>query len=91
VTLSGEVDPESGYVVDLKLLKEIILGEVVDKVDHKYLNDIEIFNNTIPTTENMAKKFWEILNSKLNFPNAKLYSLKLYETDKNFVELRNDK
>ena len=91
VTLCGEVNPESGYVVDLKLLKEIILSEVVDKVDHKYLNDIEIFNNTIPTTENMVKKFWEILNPKLNFPNAKLYSLKLYETDKNFVELRNDK
>jgi len=90
VTLCGEVNPESGYVVDLKLLKEIILSEVVDKVDHKYLNDIEIFNNTIPTTENMVKKFWEILNPKLNFPNAKLYSLKLYETDKNFVELRND-
>ena len=90
VTLSGEVDPESGYVVDLKLLKEIVLVEIIDKVDHKYLNDVEIFNNIIPTTENMAKKFWEILNPKLNFPNAKLYSLKLYETDKNFVELRND-
>ncbi len=91
VTLCGEVDPESGYVVDLKLLKEIILEEIVDKVDHKYLNDIEIFNNSIPTTENMVKKFWEILEPKLNFPNAKLYSLKLYETDKNYVELRNDK
>jgi len=90
VTLSGEVDPESGYMVDLKLLKEIILSEIVEKVDHRFLNDVDIFKNTIPTTENMAKVFLEILIEKLKFPNARLYSIKLYETDKNFVELRND-
>jgi 6-pyruvoyltetrahydropterin/6-carboxytetrahydropterin synthase len=90
VTLSGEVDPTSGYLVDLKLLKGIILSEIVEKVDHKNLNELDIFKNINPTTENIAKIFWNILFEKLIFPNARLYSVKLYETDKNFVEIRND-
>ena len=59
-------------------------------MDHKNLNDTEIFKNIIPTAENIAKKFMEILNNTIKFPNAKLYSVKLYETEKNFVEIRND-
>lgn len=90
VTLCGEINPISGYVVDLKLLKNIILDEIISKVDHKNLNEVDMFKGLIPTTEIIASKFWDVLIKKINFPNAKLYSIKLFETDKNFVELRND-
>jgi 6-pyruvoyltetrahydropterin/6-carboxytetrahydropterin synthase len=90
VTLCGEPDKESGYLMDLKALKKIILEEVADKVDHKNLNDLEMFKGIIPTTENMAEVFWNILKPKIetHSPIAKLYSVKLYETDKNWVEYR---
>jgi len=90
VTFCGETDKKSGYMIDLKMLKKLINDEIISKVDHKNLNDIEMFRNVIPTTENIVLKFMEILNKKVTFPNAKLYSVKLYETEKNFVEIRND-
>jgi 6-pyruvoyltetrahydropterin/6-carboxytetrahydropterin synthase len=90
VTLCGEVDPKSGYVIDLKILKNIILEEIIEKVDHKFLNEVEMFKGVIPTTENIVKIFWEIIKNKINFPNARLHSIKLHETDKNFVEIKND-
>jgi 6-pyruvoyltetrahydropterin/6-carboxytetrahydropterin synthase len=90
VTLCGEIDRVSGYIVDLKILKKIISEEIIDKVDHFCLNDVNMFKNIIPTAENIAQTFWKILNDNIKFPNAKLYSIKLYETDKNFVEIRND-
>ncbi|HEY5533541.1 MAG TPA: 6-carboxytetrahydropterin synthase [Ignavibacteria bacterium] len=90
VTIAGKVDPKSGYVVDMKILKSIILNEIIERVDHKFLNEVDLFKDVIPTTENMALTFWDILNRKINFHNAKLFSIKLYETEKNFVELRID-
>jgi 6-pyruvoyltetrahydropterin/6-carboxytetrahydropterin synthase len=88
VTLCGEPDNDSGYVFDLKKLSKIINKEILEKVDHKYLNELDMFKNTIPTTENMAMFFWKILAPKLKTKNAKLYSVKLYETDKNIVEYK---
>lgn len=90
VTLKGEPDKESNYVMDLKLLKKIIFEEIIEKVDHKFLNDLDIFNNIIPTTENMAVIFWKLLENRLKQYNAALYSVKLYETEKNFVEYRGE-
>jgi 6-pyruvoyltetrahydropterin/6-carboxytetrahydropterin synthase len=90
VTLAGTPDPESNYVMDLKLLKKIIHDEIISKVDHKFLNEIEMFQGIIPTTENMAIKFWEALKDKVKRDNVKLYSIKLYETEKNYVEYRGE-
>ncbi len=90
VTLAGIPDPESNYVMDLKLLKKIILEEIIEKVDHKYLNELDLFKNIIPTTENMAMKFWEVLVNKVKRDNVRLYSIKLYETDKNYVEYKGE-
>lgn len=90
VTLKGTPNPESGYVMDLKKLKSIIHTEILEKVDHKYLNDLDIFKGTIPTTERMAIVFWNLLESKVKSDNARLYSVKLYETSKNFVEYRGE-
>lgn len=88
VTLCGEPNNDSGYVFDLKKLSKIISKEILQKVDHKYLNELDIFKNTIPTTENMVKIFWDILKPKLKTKNARLYSVKLYETEKNIVEYK---
>ena len=74
----------------LKHLKKIIHEEILNKVDHKYLNDVEMFRGIIPTTENMAMKFWEVLEPKVRLSNAGLYSIKIYETDKNYVEYRGE-
>lgn len=88
VTLCGIPDPESGYVMDLKKLKLILHENIINKVDHCYLNDLDIFKGIIPTTENMTKVFWDILKDKINRDNVKLYSIKIYETEKNSVEYR---
>ena len=90
VTLAGTPDPKSNYVMDLKLLKQIIHEEILDKVDHKFLNEIDMFKDVIPTTENMAVSFWKALADKVKRENVSLYSVKLYETEKNYVEYRGE-
>ena len=90
VTVAGKPDSESGYVMDFKELKDIIKNEIIEKVDHQHLNDVEIFKDLILTAEFMVKKFWEILESKINRDTVKLYSVKLYETENNFVLYKGD-
>ena len=90
VTLAGTIESESNYVMDLKILKLIIHDEILSKVDHKFLNETEMFKNVIPTTENMVMKFWEVLEPKVKRDNVRLYSIRLYETEKNYVEYRGE-
>ncbi len=85
VTLKGTINQDSGYVMDLKKLNEILLDKVINKVDHKFLNDVGMFKGIIPTTENMAVVFWNVLKDVLKSDNYRLYSIKIYETEKNFV------
>ena len=85
VTVSGEPDPDTGYVIDLKKLKKLLVNEIISKVDHKHLNfDVDFLSDVIPTVENLAVAFWNILDSKL--PSGKLYKIKLHETENSFVE-----
>ncbi|TAK56914.1 MAG: 6-carboxytetrahydropterin synthase [Bacteroidetes bacterium] len=87
VTVAGEVDPETGMILDLKELSDIIKKEITDKVDHKHLNmDIDFLRDVIPTAENLAIVFWNILAPKI--PKGKLYSLRVYETPTNYAEYR---
>jgi 6-pyruvoyltetrahydropterin/6-carboxytetrahydropterin synthase len=87
VTVAGEPKDETGYVIDLKRLKEIIRREVISKVDHKHLNhDVDFLKNVIPTSENIAKAFWNILKDKMG--EARLYSIRLQETENNSVEYK---
>ena len=88
VTLKGDPDVESGYVFDLKELKTIIEDSILKFVDHSFLNDLEMFKNLVPTTENMAVVFWNILKEKVKRNNTELYSVKIYETAKNIVEYK---
>jgi 6-pyruvoyltetrahydropterin/6-carboxytetrahydropterin synthase len=89
VVVAGEIDPDTGYLLDLKKLKEIIRRNVKDKLDHKHLNtDVEFLKGIIPTSENIAVAIWNQL--KDNIPNGRLYSVKLYETENNYVEYRGE-
>ncbi len=88
VTLAGEPSPESGYVMDFKEMKSIIHEEIINKVDHTHLNDLEMFKGKILTAEIIVKIFWDILENKLRRENSRLYSLRLYETDNNYVEYK---
>ncbi len=86
VKVTGEVNPKTGYVVDLKYLKEIIKEEVTSRFDHKNLNlDTEEFKHTIPTAENIAVVIWNLLNARLKGDGLEL-KVRLYETERNFVE-----
>ena len=78
VTVAGEVDPETGFVVDLKLLKQILEREVVSVYDHRHLNyEVPEFKTLIPTSENMAISIWRRLDGKI--PNARLHRVRVYE------------
>lgn len=78
VTVAGEVDATSGFVVDLKELKDILEREVVSVYDHRHLNlEVPEFATVIPTTENMAVSIWKRLDGKI--PHAKLHRVRVYE------------
>ena len=85
VTVKGEVDPVTGFVVDLKELKDILNREVVDAMDHRHLNkEVPEFATRIPTSENIAVAIWQRLDQRLNV--AKLHRVRLYELPDLFVD-----
>ncbi len=85
VTVKGEVNPRSGFVVDLKQLKEVLHREVLDAMDHRFLNkEVPEFFTRIPTTENLAIAIWQRLAPKLNA--AQLHRVRVYETPDLFVD-----
>lgn len=89
VTVAGEPRKETGYVIDLKKLKQMLQREILDKVDHKHFNhDVDFMVGIIPTAENIAKEFWRILTPKIT--EGRLYSIKLHETENNVVEYRGE-
>ena len=85
VKLVGEIDPETGYVIDMKVLSDVIKEHVLRKLDHKNLNlDTDEFKELNPTAENIAVVIWNILREKID---RKLeLTIRLYETERNFVE-----
>lgn len=84
VSVNGEIHPETGFVMDMKILKELIETEIEDKFDHKNLNEeVPVFKTLNPTAENIAAEIWKILRGKID---KKLeLSITLYETPRNFV------
>lgn len=82
VSVEGEVDPETGMVIDLKKLKSIMRREVIDRVDHKNLNtDVDFLRHVIPTAENLAIAFWRRLAPAID--EGRLSRIVLHETDRN--------
>ena len=87
VTVAGEPDPETGMILDLKKIADIIEAEILEKVDHRHLNfDVPFLADVIPTAENLAMVFWKLLSPKISA--GKLFSVKVYETSNNFAEYR---
>ena len=85
VKIYGEIDQNTGMVIDLSYLKKIIEKEIEEELDHKNLNlDIPYFKKIIPTTENLAIYIWKKLNKAIEL-NCKI-TVVLYETPRNFVE-----
>jgi 6-pyruvoyltetrahydropterin/6-carboxytetrahydropterin synthase len=85
VKLVGEVDPKTGYVFDMKVLSDLIKDEVLERFDHKNLNlDVPEFKNLNPTAENIVQVIYDILRKKID--NRYELNLRLYETERNFVE-----
>jgi 6-pyruvoyltetrahydropterin/6-carboxytetrahydropterin synthase len=85
VKVVGEVDAETGYVIDLKFLSDVIKAEVLDKFDHKNLNlDVKEFANLNPTAENIVIVIYNLLRPKLN--KELEIKITLFETERNFVE-----
>jgi len=85
VRLTGEVNPETGYVYDLKLLSDIIRKNVILRFDHKNLNlDVEEFKSLNPTAENIVVIIYDILRTKI--PTDIELKITLFETERNFVE-----
>ena len=89
VTVTGDVAQDSGMVIDLKVLADIIESELIERVDHKHLNlDVDFMRGVIPTAENIAMAFWKILAPKIT--EGKLRSIRLYESENNIVEYRGE-
>lgn len=84
VSVTGEIDPITGFVMDMKELKDLIRAEVEDKFDHKNLNkEVYEFKDLNPTSENIVVVIWNKLRSKINKKND--LKVTLYETPRNFV------
>jgi 6-pyruvoyltetrahydropterin/6-carboxytetrahydropterin synthase len=85
VKVTGDVDPVSGYLIDMKLLSDIIHDEVEQRFDHRNLNlDTDEFKNLNPTAENIAIVIWQLIRKRL--PQNLSLTITLYETERNFVE-----
>lgn len=86
VKVTGEIDPQTGYVIDMKVLSDIIKAQVLDRFDHQNLNlDVPEFKQLNPTAENIAVVIWQLLRPHVN-QNLDL-KITLYETERNFVEV----
>lgn len=92
VSLTGTPEKETGYLIDLKILKTLIEDLIVNPCDHKVLNhQVDFLEHIIPTVENLAECFFKRLLPEIKkISKAKLYSLKLYETERNWAEYRED-
>ncbi len=90
VTVAGEPDPETGYVIDLGNLKSIIKEKILDPCDHRNLNiDVPFLKGIIPTSENLVRVFFDQLRADVEAActkGGKLYKVKLYETERNVAE-----
>ena len=85
VSVTGPIDPTTGYVIDLAKLRDLVERELVSRIDHKNLNlDVPFMSGTNPTTENLIVACWSILEPRV--APGKLTRLKLWETENNYVE-----
>ena len=87
VTVRGEPDPEMGYFMNATRLKDIMIGRVVEKLDHKNMNlETDFMKGKVATTENLAMAIWNELEEPLRAEDATLHCVRVEETENNYVE-----
>ncbi len=87
VTIKGEVNPKTGFLINLKELSKVINKYIIDKIDHKNINiEVDFMKGKLASTENLAIAIWEELEEPLKELTANLHSVKIYESENNFVE-----
>lgn len=87
VTIKGNINPDTGFVIDLKDLKRIIVDKIIDPLDHKNINlDVDFMKGKLASTEVLAVEIWKQLLPHIERHGAQLHSIKLCETENNFVE-----
>lgn len=87
VTVKGELNPETGYVVNLKTLSQIITQHVIEKVDHKNINiEVDFMKGKFPSSESLAIAIWEVLDPHIKQLDISLHCIRIEETENNFVE-----
>lgn len=87
VTVKGEVNPATGFLINLKVLSKLLNQYVIDKIDHKNINlEVDFMKGKLASTENLAIAIWGELEAPLAKLNAQLHAVKIYESENNFVE-----
>tara|TARA_B100000700_G_C14884076_1_gene779469 strand:+ start:104 stop:502 length:399 start_codon:yes stop_codon:yes gene_type:complete len=86
VTVTGKIKKKSGFIIDLKDLKKIIHTKIIDKLDHNTINNVDFMKDKIASTENLCVAIWNELKKPIQKIGAKLYKIKIYETENNYVE-----
>lgn len=87
VTVKGEIDPETGYVVNLSELSRLIKSEIVEKLDHKNINlEVDFMKNIVVSSENLAVGIWRVLEPQIQKLGIALHCIKIEETENNSIE-----
>lgn len=87
VTVKGPVNPDTGFLINLKELSRLINVYVVEKLDHKNVNvEVDFMQGKLASSENLAIAIWEQLHQPIKVAGAELHCIKLFETERNFVE-----
>ena len=87
VTVKGNINSETGYLVNLKTLGSIIRENVIQKIDHKNMNlEVDFMNGKVASSENLAVSIWEVLDPKVKTLGVELHKIKIKETENNFIE-----
>ncbi|MFA8300650.1 MAG: 6-pyruvoyl tetrahydropterin synthase family protein [Hyphomicrobiales bacterium] len=91
VTIKGNINPETGFLVNIKDLSSILKERVISKLDHRNINlEVDFMQGLNPTTENLVKGIWEQIEGPINDLKASLHCVKVYETENNYVEYFGD-
>ncbi|MEZ0486201.1 6-pyruvoyl trahydropterin synthase family protein [Fibrella aquatica] len=88
VTVKGEPDPDTGFVIDLKVLGDVIKREIIEQLDHKNINlDVPFMQGKMASCEILVMEIWRLLEAALSpLTEARLYQIRLFETERNFVD-----
>ena len=87
VCVKGDINPETGFLINLKELSKIVNEQIINKIDHKNINlEVDFMQGKLASTENLTKAIWDEIAAPVKKLGAELHSIKLYETENNFVE-----